>query len=203
MDLLVIRHGQSEADIVKVYEGRADFPLTALGCKQAQRMAEWVSGYSTLDKIYASPLKRAAKTAQILSNAAGTSVEFDDLLMEWQNGLIAGLTPAEAAQKYPAPAQKFPHTAVYGQESAIEFRARAETALSKIIYENPMDAKIAVVSHGGMINRLFQCFLGLPITADTVLYSGDTGIHHWRIPADNRTARHIVFTNRLLHIENI
>ena len=41
MNLLVIRHGQSEADILKVIEGRADFPLTELGHKQAEAMAEW------------------------------------------------------------------------------------------------------------------------------------------------------------------
>ena len=31
MKLLIIRHGQSEADLLDVHEGRADFPLTALG----------------------------------------------------------------------------------------------------------------------------------------------------------------------------
>jgi len=46
MDLLVIRHGQSEADIIKVIEGRADFSLTELGLSQAELMAEWVKGWS-------------------------------------------------------------------------------------------------------------------------------------------------------------
>ena len=47
MDLLIIRHGQSEADILNVIEGRADFNLTELGQQQAALMAEWVGKYMT------------------------------------------------------------------------------------------------------------------------------------------------------------
>jgi len=42
MELLIIRHGQSQADLEDRHEGRADFPLTQLGVKQAQLLAEWV-----------------------------------------------------------------------------------------------------------------------------------------------------------------
>jgi len=91
MDLLIIRHGQSEADILKVYEGRVDFPLTEVGYKQAMLMAEWVAGYMTIGKIFSSTLIRAKQTAEKLSAATGIAIEFCDDLMEWQNGLIAGL----------------------------------------------------------------------------------------------------------------
>ncbi|MFA7715521.1 phosphoglycerate mutase family protein [Lactobacillus acidophilus] len=37
MRLLVVRHGQSEADILKVCEGRADFSLTKLGHEQVEK----------------------------------------------------------------------------------------------------------------------------------------------------------------------
>lgn len=43
MRLLVVRHGQSEADILKVCEGRADFSLTKLGHEQAESTAEYLS----------------------------------------------------------------------------------------------------------------------------------------------------------------
>ena len=200
MDLLIIRHGQSEGDILKRMEGRADFSLTELGLQQAAMMAKWASEYMTLDKIYSSTLKRAKQTAEVLSAAANTPVEFDDNLMEWNNGLIAGLLIDEANEKFPSPAANYPHTAVYGQESDIEFRARAETALSRIINENPPDSKIAIVSHGGMINRLFQSFLMLPTVSDVKVYSGDTCIHHLRIDENNH--RYVVFANSLVHLNN-
>ena len=44
MILLVIRHGESEADILDVHEGRADFELTQKGHRQAAAMAKYVAG---------------------------------------------------------------------------------------------------------------------------------------------------------------
>jgi len=198
MDLLIIRHGQSEADILNVIEGRADFPLTALGLKQATQMAEWVNGYMQISKIFASPLIRAKQTAEKLSVATGVTIEFDENLMEWKNGLIAGLAREEANEKYPQPDPYFPHTAVYEQESHIEFRARAELALSKIINENPPDSKVAIVSHGGLIARLFQSFLGVPMVSDVGVSTGDTGIHHWQIAGNG--SKRVVFANSLVHL---
>ena len=197
MDLLVIRHGQSEADILQVIEGRADFNLTELGLHQARLMADWVSKYIDLNKIISSPLKRARQTAEKLAAASNISLEFDDCLMEWKNGLIAGLTREEADKKFPLPDKKFPHTAIYEQESMIEFRARSETALSKILNENPPDSKIAVISHGGMITMLFRSFLEMPVNVDISISSGDTGIHHFKI--DN-TGRKVVFIDNQLHL---
>jgi 2,3-bisphosphoglycerate-dependent phosphoglycerate mutase len=43
MEILLIRHGESEADILNVHEGRADFPSTELGQKQAMAMANRVA----------------------------------------------------------------------------------------------------------------------------------------------------------------
>lgn len=59
MILLIIRHGESEADLLDVYEGRADFPLTERGHRQAQAMAEEVRMRYSIAQIYASTLTRA------------------------------------------------------------------------------------------------------------------------------------------------
>lgn len=67
MRILVIRHGQSEADILNVHEGRAGFPLTDEGRTQARATARFLHRHYAIEKIYASPLKRAAETAQILA----------------------------------------------------------------------------------------------------------------------------------------
>ena len=197
VDIIVIRHGQSEADILNVMEGQADFNLTTLGLNQATLMADWVNKYIEINKIISSPLKRAKQTAEKLSAATNIPVELDDCLMEWKNGLLAGLTREEADCKYPKSDKTFPHTAIYEQESMIDFRARAETALSKIINENLPDSKIAVVSHGGMINMLFRSFIESRANADISISSGDTGIHHWRI---EENSRRVVFVNSQIHL---
>jgi bisphosphoglycerate-dependent phosphoglycerate mutase len=59
MQILLIRHGQSEADILDVHEGRADFLLTSEGRKQASLMAQRVLQEFPPEFIWASTLKRA------------------------------------------------------------------------------------------------------------------------------------------------
>lgn len=200
MDLLVIRHGQSEADILKVIEGRADFGLTELGQKQAEAMAKWVKEHYSINKILSSPLKRAKQTAGYISKITGIEIQFDDELMEWKNGLIAGLTPKEADEKYPVPEIKYPHTRIYEQESQIDFRMRAETMMSKIINENDDEQTIVIISHGGMINMLFKSFIESPINSKISISNSDTGIHHWRIKKDKRE---IILCNNNEHIKNM
>ncbi len=197
MILLIIRHGQSEADLLDVHEGRADFPLTDLGHQQAAHMAEYVSKTYTLDRIYASPLKRAAQTAQHLSAASGIAVETDELLMEFNNGLIAGLNREDAARRYPQVPDLPSHQALYQQESMLDFRFRAEHALSRIISENEENAVIALVSHGGMINQLYHAFLSLPLKSDLWVLTGDCGFHAWQI---REGKRRILFANRMAPI---
>ena len=101
MKLLIIRHGESEADLLNVHEGRADYPLTERGECQARAMAEYVSTHYDLTKIYCSTLKRAYRTAELLSEASGAVLTPDDRLREFNNGLLAGLDRETAREKYP------------------------------------------------------------------------------------------------------
>jgi len=197
MILLLIRHGESEADILDVHEGRADFPLTERGRLQAEKMAECVSKEFRVQKIYASTLKRAMQTAACLSEACGISLEPEEGLMEFDNGLIAGLDRETVKRKYPFVPFLPLHASVYEQESQMQFRFRAEVMLSRILTENGKDDTIAAVSHGGMINQLLRAFLRLPVDSDVFFSTGDTGIHILKI---DETGRRIAALNRLSHI---
>ena len=119
--------------------------------------------------------------------------------MEWNNGLIAGLTLEEANIKYPEQ-KKYPHTRIYEQESYIDFRMRAESILSKIVNENKEDEIIVIISHGGMINMLFRSFIESSMNNKISIKNSDTGIHHWRI---NKGNKEIIFCNSNEHTKNI
>ena len=200
MRLLLIRHGESEADILDVHEGRADFPLTERGHRQAQAMAEYVSANFDLAKIYCSTLTRAKQTATHLSQVSGIELTPDDMLMEFNNGLVAGLDRETAERKYP-PVKDLPiHSSVYEQESVLEFRFRADYMLSKIISENAPDSTVAVVTHGGMITRLIRSILRLPVDSETFFWTGDTGIHVWRLNGNNHACE---CSNFLEHVQGI
>lgn len=201
MELLVIRHGQSEADLLGRHEGRADYALTDLGVKQAQLLAEWVTSKFPPDYIVSSTLRRASTTAEILSVASGVAVKYEEALMEFNNGLIAGLTHEEARMKYPMPeGGKKPHESYYEQETMIEFRSRAETILSRIIHEYPKDKRVAIISHGGMINMLFRSFMSLPLNTEYGIYNGDTAAHLWVIDG---SMRYIAFMNSRKHLAEL
>ena len=186
MKLLVIRHGESEADLLDVHEGRADFALTERGHRQAEAMANYVADNYNISKIYASTLTRAKQTAQHLSDKTGISIVFDENLMEFNNGLLAGLPRAVVREKYPEVPDLPIDKAVYGQESQVEFRQRAENALSRILNEVEPDETIAVVSHGGMINQLYRSFFNMPVDCIYFFNTADTGIHIWSLTDKER-----------------
>lgn len=201
MTLLIIRHGQSEADLLDVHEGRADYNLTEKGHKQAEAMAQYVKNNFKIDKIYASPLKRAAQTAGHLSEATGVPVIFEEDLMEFNNGLIAGLTRKEADEKYPEVKNLPINQAVYEQESLVDFRNRAAKMLWQIRSNAKDDETIAVVSHGGMINQLYHALLRLPVKSDTVFGTGDTGIHVWKMKGERAAVIQANYTDHTDGIE--
>lgn len=195
--LYLIRHGESEADLLHVHEGRADFPLTERGQRQAAAMGSWFAKHFQVDMIFASTLRRASQTAEYLARETGLPVIYDDELMEFNNGLLAGLPFEEAARLYPRIPDLPPDQSVYGQESKYEFRARADRALAKCLAQIPEDGAAVIVSHGGMINQLFASLIGLPPAHSARFGTGDTGIHCWTLTEEGPLLR---FANRQEHL---
>lgn len=201
MDILLIRHGESEGDILQVHEGRADLLLTERGRRQAREMAKVVKEKYMPEIIWASTLKRARETAEILSKETGLKVIEEDHLREFNNGVLAGLTYAEAKVRYPEPeGGRKPHVPIDDGESELEFRFRAETVFSKILAESEGRKRIAIVSHGGMISNLLKSFLNLPAQSNTIFVTGDTGMHLMRINGDKRM---ILFLNECGHLAKV
>lgn len=192
MNILVIRHGQSEADILQVHEGRVDYPLTEKGHKQAQIMADFIKSNFKVNKIYSSTLTRAKQTAQYLADIFNLDIIYEEDLQEFNNGLLAGLTYEEAKIKYPKVDNLPIDKSVYGMESLLEFRNRAERVLNKILEETKDDKTIVIISHGKMINQLYHVFLNLPVNQDIFFSTGDTGIHLW---LKEKERRYVVIAN--------
>ena len=197
MELLIIRHGQSEADLLEVHEGRADFPLTELGIQQAKLMADYVEKSYPPSVIISSPLKRASGTAQILKQKIGCDLKYEEDLMEFNNGVLAGLPRKEAAIKYPLPKGGRPiHIPIQGGESDLEFRYRAERIAQKILYDYQGYERVAIVSHGGLISNFIKALLNQS-NSNVVFPTGDTGIHLFEIREDLRIVR---FINKQDHL---
>ncbi len=203
LELMIVRHGQSVADIENRYEGRVDFPLTNLGYEQAVKLALWIKLNYPPELIVSSPLKRTSETAEIIGKEVNIEVKYDNDLMELDTGLLAGLLKSEADLKFPKPEGGHKaHEAILGGESLIEFRTRAERFWSKLICthynEETIIKRILIVSHGGMINMLFRCFLCLPINDEFVIHTGDTCVHLWKISKGKKTIEFMNYQEHLL-----
>ena len=62
-----IRHGETEKNAQKVWQGHTDTPLNKKGLEQAKLLSERIS--SRVTKVYSSDLKRASQTASFLSSS--------------------------------------------------------------------------------------------------------------------------------------
>ena len=68
MQIFFIRHGQTDYNAERRFQGRLDIPLNETGRQQAYKIKSLLKKESTvLDVIYSSPLSRAIETAEIIS----------------------------------------------------------------------------------------------------------------------------------------
>lgn len=96
--LLVIRHGQTEWSRTGRHTGRTDIALTDIGREEARAAARTLEGWN-LARAYASPLRRARETAEIVSPSCG--VVLDDDLVEWDYGVYEGETTPQSRERIP------------------------------------------------------------------------------------------------------
>jgi broad specificity phosphatase PhoE len=154
--LYLLRHAENRANITKEFSSRkVDYPLTSKGELQAQQTAQFFLA-KEIDAIYASPLKRARQTAEIIAARLHLPVivmenfrevdvgELEDgppsaekwefhnaLIMEWMNG---------------HPERRFP-----GGENYCELWGRMRSGLQAIL-ASWVQGNILVVAHGGIFS---------------------------------------------------
>jgi probable phosphoglycerate mutase len=100
--LLLIRHGQTEWNLVKRWQGRAESYLTEIGRAEASRAAAHLATMEPFDEIWTSPLIRARDTADILAQTLKiTEIHTDPRLIETDVGAWEGLTLSELERGWP------------------------------------------------------------------------------------------------------
>ena len=89
MNIFVVRHGQTEWNVMKKMQGSADIELNEKGLSQASDTANMLRD-SSFDVIFCSPLKRAKQTAEIINDDRGLNIIFDERLRERNYGEFEG-----------------------------------------------------------------------------------------------------------------
>ena len=159
MDLLLIRHGQSEAYVegraFPLIDGHGDPPLSALGRDQAGKVADRLTG-AGIDAIYVSTLRRTAQTAAPLAERLGLApVVEPDLrevhLGEWEGGLYRKMV----AESHPIAQRMFAEErwdVIPGAESLVSFDGRVRAAIGRLAAGHRGE-RLAVFTRGGVIGQ--------------------------------------------------
>jgi broad specificity phosphatase PhoE len=180
MEIMLLRHGESEGNAQGRMQGRRDYPLSALGREQAALAAAFIrsSGLS-FSAVYSSPLLRAFETASIVA-ASGVRPEpvIDDDLPEIGAGAIEGLNEAEIREAHPPFMQRsLTETgdfAAYGGESYEEVQRRVVRLMARLeARHRSVQERVLLVGHGGFHYQLAKSLLCEPIPRVCILKFGN------------------------------
>jgi len=160
--LLLARHGETDWNNERRWQGHADRPLNVRGREQARELAESFAGRH-VDAVYASDLPRAHETAQIVAAQLGLPVTADAALREVDVGDWSGLVHSEIETRYPDGFRRWQEGGHGwdGGESYEEMGVRVVAALLEIASRHPGET-VLVVSHGGAIRACQAAAAGLP-----------------------------------------
>ena len=87
--IYIIRHGQTEQNKLMLIQGQRDFPLNETGEEQAGAARDLLRAREvSFDRVYSSPLGRAKRTAEIVTD--GAPMKVDPRLIEMDYGPYEG-----------------------------------------------------------------------------------------------------------------
>lgn len=163
--ILIARHGQSDWNAAKRWQGHADRPLTEKGREQAHALAARLA-HIELHAVYASDLRRALDTATVVAESQALEVQVEPDLREVDVGSWSGLTRAEAEERFPEGFARW-KAGFPGWEDGESYEAMTDRVIRtvKAIAERHLDERVLVVSHGGPIRAIHADALGLDVHA--------------------------------------
>lgn len=199
MLIFFVRHGLTDWNIQRRFQGTCDVPLNEAGLEQAHVAASRCAQLG-LERIYHSTLLRASATAQAIADAAGVPLipcpGFNEVCL----GAFQTLNHEQAKAQYPeAYAQYFSdrvNAAPPGGESLLQVQQRALCALDEIERDAVGCTRIAVVSHGALLKTLLGAIAGIPLEhfADYDVSNGSISVIESR-----NGKRRLITLNSMVH----
>lgn len=150
VEIVLIRHGKTEGNKEKRYIGRTDQPLSEEGIAGIK---ENLGRYPSVEKVYASPMKRTRQTAELIY--PGQASELVDGLREMDMGVFEGKNHAELKNRpsYILWVATRGKISIPGGESMKDFGKRTMDAFTQVLGDMQAEGikRSAVVAHGGTI----------------------------------------------------
>ena len=156
--IYIVRHGQTNWNIEGRYQGRIDIELNETGINQAKEISKKLKNIN-FDKIFSSPLKRAKKTAEIISDG---KIILDERLIERYNGELEGKLKFEYENMIDFTDL---NEKKFGIEPLSSFRKRIKGFFDDILRNYPRQ-NILIVTHAGVSIYARCYFEGEPKDGD-------------------------------------
>ena len=158
--LILVRHGESEANQRGIYTGQLDYDLTDTGREQASMIASYLVTHELIDHVYSSDLSRTVNTARPTAEQLELSIHTDSRLREIDLGSWSG-TPLKGKEDSDPEAfrllnEDFSHMRYPGGEYIPDVYDRVVECISEIAEKYP-DRTVMIATHGGVI-RAFYAF---------------------------------------------
>lgn len=166
-EFYIFRHGESTYNRAGRIQGRTnDSVLTERGREQAAKTGEYLAEKG-VEIIFASPLKRAGETAEIVNKYLNVPIVEDERFIEVNVGILEGLHHSEATARFGGDYAKwrdrekrYADFCFEGGETKLQVRDRVFEGLQDRA-ENAPYRVMAVASHGIMLGQLL-ILLGAP-----------------------------------------
>ena len=184
LELTIVRHGQSYGNLD--WDLGPDTDLTDIGRKQAAQLGHWLADQGCdFTAIYASTLRRARQTTEIINTHYGLEINFDPDLRETDQPYMDTLPRRPNPLGAPPPP---PFGAAYET-----MRERVHRATERIVNENPA-GHVLVVAHAGTCGTMIRGILGV----EAILVRSElTAVHRLRWDDGRWTLQ---FLNRHEHL---
>lgn len=166
MDLLLVRHGQTDWNPAQRVMGRSDISINEIGKKQSQHLSSWLRDIE-IHAVYSSPVRRALETAEIIiKERNGLKIVEEPGVAEIDYGDWVGMTFAEVEEKYNKQYNDYrfrpSHMKIPGGEAVVDVQKRAVAAIEKIRKKHE-GQRVLVVSHADVTKAILVHYLGLSL----------------------------------------
>ena len=167
--ILLTRHGETDWNSERRWQGWADQPLNDVGRAQASELGASLAG-RTVDAIYSSDLLRAAETARIVAETLGLPVTLEQGLREVDVGDWSGRVHSELEGADPEGYERWQNGGKgwHGGESYEQMGERVVAAILRIARIHPGQT-LLVVTHGGSIRACRAAAAGVAYAASRTL----------------------------------
>lgn len=165
LELILIRHGETDSNTKQTYLGWTDKELNEKGLLQVQHLRDRLKE-TKINGIYSSPLKRTMQTAEIINENFNLDIICSEGLKERNFGIWDDLTYKELTERYPAEYNEWVNDwikyRIKDGESAIEAYNRSAAFIDELLTSHT-EGVFVIVTHLGTIRFILAHLLELGI----------------------------------------